>query len=66
MLWYDISMSYYCVEFSCVFSWQDLEVCRLIRDEQGEIVTLLNLATTSEALGDRHKSIEWHSLVSIT
>lgn len=45
---------------------QDLEVCQLIKDENGEIVALLNLATTTETLGDLHKAIEWHSLVSIT
>lgn len=37
-----------------------------MRDEHGEVVALLNLAMTTEALGDLHKSIEWHSLVSIT
>jgi len=44
---------------------QDLEVCRILKDERGEGVALLNLAITSEAIGDLHKSIEWYSLVSI-
>ena len=37
----------------------------MLKDECGEGVALLNLAKTSEAIGDLHKSIEWYSLVSI-
>ena len=37
----------------------------MLKDVSGEDVALLNLAITSEAIGDLHKSIEWYSLVSV-
>ena len=37
----------------------------MLKNVCGEVVALLNLAITSEAIGDLHKSIEWYSLVSV-
>ena len=37
----------------------------MLKDVCGKVVALLNLAITSEAIGDLHKSTEWYSLVSV-